>query len=402
MRAAHSTGRGAFLRAGILVLLLAAPRFLAAADDAASKSGALARAVQPFVDDQTIAGAVMLVGTKDKILDVETVGYANIAKKIPMQPHDFFWIASMSKAMTGAAMMMLVDEGKVNLDDPVARYLPEFKDMQVSDIADPDHKKHPPVHPMTVRNILSHSSGLPFGGGPEDDPVDRFTLDHWTEIYSEGTLYWEPGSSFLYSNEGINLAGEIIQRVSGMPYEKFMQTRLFDPLGMTDTTFFPNSEQVSRIASCYQATSSKGGLREVEIRQMTYPLDKNDDRYPVPAGGIFSDAFDVAKFLQMFINKGMVNGKRILSEKAVETATSKQAPKKNYGFGWNVEKDGSYGHGGADQTFMRVVPKLGLIEVIMIQLTNPYINEEMHKVLPAFQKAADTFGSGATSSKHGG
>ncbi len=392
------TGRGAFFRAGFLVLLLAAPGFLAAADDAGANQGVLAKAIQPFVDDKTIAGAVMLVGTKDKILDVETVGYADIAKGIPMAPHDFFWIASMSKAMTTAAMMMLVDEGKVNLDDPVAKYLPEFKDFQVSDIADPEHKKHAPLHPMTVRNIMSHSSGLPFGGGPEDDPVDRFTMDRWTEIYSEGTLYWEPGSSFLYSNEGINLAGEIIARVSGMPYEKFMQTRLFDPLGMTDTTFFPTTEQVSRLAKCYQPTKPKG-LREVEIRQMTYPLDKNDVRYPVPAGGLFSDAYDVAKFLQMFLNKGMVGDKRILSEKAIATATSKQAPKKNYGFGWEVSKDGSYGHGGADQTYMSVDPKLGLVRVIMIQLTNPYLYDEVHQIRPTFEKAADTF---ATSAKHGG
>ena len=135
-------------------------------------SGGLAAKLQPFIDDQTMAGAVMLVATKDKILDLEAVGYSDLAAKTPMTTQSFFWIASMSKAMTASALMMLVDEGKVSVDDPVEKYLPEFQGQMVADPKDPASAPHSPSHPITIREILSHTSGLSFRTAGESGPLD--------------------------------------------------------------------------------------------------------------------------------------------------------------------------------------------------------------------------------------
>jgi CubicO group peptidase (beta-lactamase class C family) len=186
-------------------------------------------ALQPFLDNHTLAGAVTLVATPEKILDVQAVGYADIAAKKPMTRDSLFWIASMSKPITTTAFMMLVDEGKVKLDDPVEKYLPEFKDQWLAVESDKDHRLLKPVRAITVREILSHTSGLPFSTGLEKPTLDVFPLEARVRGYAMTPLEFAPGTKYQYSNAGINTAGRIIEVVSGMSYENFLDTRLFGP-----------------------------------------------------------------------------------------------------------------------------------------------------------------------------
>jgi CubicO group peptidase (beta-lactamase class C family) len=335
------------------------------AQEPSSESGKkIVAALQPFVDHHTLAGAVVAVADKDNVLCQEAVGFADIAANKPMPTDAIFWIASQSKSITAAAFMMLVQEGRVKLDDPVEIFLPEFKDQKVKI----DGELRKPRHPITVREILSHTSGLPFSTPAERPTLDTLTLKEAAKSYAETPLLFEPGSKYQYSNAGINTAGRIIEVVSGMPYEDFLQKRLFDPLFMKDTTFWPNEEQLKRLAKSYKPNAAKDGLEETKIGQLQYPLN-NRKRQPMPAGGLFSTASDVAKFCQMMLNGGKIGMVRFLSEDAVKQMTTKQTGdevKENYGLGWSVNGNG-YGHGGAYATNMSVDTKRGLITVWMVQ-----------------------------------
>jgi CubicO group peptidase (beta-lactamase class C family) len=266
--------------------------------------------------------------------------------------------------------MMLVDEGKVNVDDPVEKYLPEFKgQMLIAEHSGDTVTLKKPSHPILVREILSHSSGLPFTSRPEEPTLDRLPLREAVMSYAMGPLDFEPGTKYSYSNAGINTAGRIIEVVSGMPYEDFMRKRLFKPLGMKDTTFWPTEKQVRRIANSYSPNATKNDLREIQISQLHYPLSDRAVRYPMPAGGLFSTAHDVARFCQMILRGGELDGRRYLSENAVNMMTSKQtggAVKESYGFGWSVGAD-TTGHGGAESTNMEINRKHGLVFVWMVQ-----------------------------------
>jgi CubicO group peptidase (beta-lactamase class C family) len=324
-------------------------------------------ALQPYVDRHVLAGAVALVAGKDRILSIDTVGYADVAGNKPMRADCLFWIASQSKAITGAAFMILVDEGKVKLDDPVSKYIPEFKDVKVFAGPGKDPKLVAPKEPMTVRQILSHTSGLPFSTKMESPTLDKWPLAEGVKSYAATPLLSQPGTKYAYSNAGINTAGRIIEVVSGMSYEDFVDQRLFAPLGMNDTSFWPNDEQLTRLAKSYKPNKDKTGLEEATIGQLQYPFNDRK-RQPMPAGGYFSTAADMARFCQMVLNRGTFAGKRILSPEAVQTMTSKQtgdAVKDNYGLGWTT--GGNIGHGGAYATNMLIDPKRGLVFIWMVQ-----------------------------------
>lgn len=336
----------------------------------------MANVLQPYIDRNELAGAVTLVADADKVLSLECAGYADIAKKKPMKPDTLFWIASQTKPMTGAAITMLMDEGKVSPDDLVEKYLPEFKALWVAVEKDDGHillKK--PSHPITVREILSHTSGMPFMSAMEVPTLDLLPLRECALSYAMTPLQSQPGTKYEYSNAGINTAGRIIELVSGMSYTEFMYTRLFQPLGMIDTTFVPTKKQVSRLTKCYQPTADKTGLEEVQISQLKYPLN-DTDRKPMPAGGLFSTATDCARFMQMVLNKGTFEGKRYLSPEGVQLMTSKQTPaalNDSYGFGWSAGE--TFGHGGACATNMEADTKLGMVTIYMIQHTNGFPGE---------------------------
>ena len=320
----------------------------------------------PYVQQEELAGAVALVANKAKVLDVTTVGFADLEAKKPMQADAVFWIASQSKGITAAAVLMLVDEGKLSLDDPVEKYLPEFKDQKVA------VGKAAPVtraRSITIRDLLSHVSGLPFKSEEEKPTLDALSLAAAVKTYAKIPLVTQPGAKYQYSNAGINTAARVLEVVSGMAYEDFMDKRLFGPLGMKDTTFWPNAEQVSRLAKTYKPDVSKKKLTLGGLGQLQADLTDRTHRFPMPAGGLFSTAKDVATFCRMLLNGGELDGRRYLSAAALKELTSRQTPKdlkESYGLGFAVGQD-FFGHGGAQATGMEVRTKDGLVVVWMVQ-----------------------------------
>ena len=326
----------------------------------------LAAKLQHYVDEQMMAGAVLLVADKDKTLDLEAFGWSDVAAKKPMRPNDLFWIASMTKSITAAALMMLVDEGKVSVDDPVEKYIPEFANLKVKR---PDGTLTPPSHPLLVREILSHTSGMGFLNSKDRHRIDSVPLADSVQHALLEPLQSDPGTKYSYSNEGIDAAGRIVEIVSGIPYEKFLRDRLITPLGMVDTTFWPTADQVQRLAKTYKTTTDKKAMEEVRTPYLTYPLD-GPNRYPAPGGGLFSTAADVSRFCQMLLNSGTFEGKTYLSKEAVLTMTTRQTgpllPNNSYGFGILSSGDGkSFGHGGALKTSMGV--DHGQVRVFLVQ-----------------------------------
>ena len=327
-------------------------------------------ALQPFVEKHELAGAVAIVVNRDKIVSSEAVGFADIAAGRAMTTDAIFWIASQSKPMTAVAVMMLVDEGKISLEDPVEKYLPEFRGQMVVAEKDDEHTLlRKPVHPITVREVLSHMSGLPFKSAIEEPTLDGLPLASAVRSYAMTPLQTEPGTHYQYSNAGINTAARILEVVSGMKYEDFMQRRLFDPLGMKDTTFWLSNEQEKRLVKSYRPDESNTDLTEFPVSQLIYPLTDRMRRFPMPAGGLFSTAADTALFCQMLLNGGELNGHRYLSEAALKELTKRQTPdsvKESYGLGFSVGGD-SFGHGGAHATNMDIRPGKGLAIVWMVQ-----------------------------------
>lgn len=336
----------------------------------AETSNSASSLLQPFVDKHELAGAIALVANKDKILSLDTVGFADIANKKAMDSNATFWIASQSKPMTAAAVMMLVDEGKITLDDRVEKHLPEFRGQMV--IAEKDGEQillRKPSHPITIREVLSHTSGLPFKSKIEEPTLDGLPLAAAVRSYAMTPLQTEPGTHYQYSNAGINTAARIIEVVTGIRYEDFMQQRLFAPLGMKDTTFWPNKEQVQRLAKSYRPDSTKKNLEAFAFGQLTSPLTDRHRRFPMPAGGLFSTARDTAIFCRMMLRGGELDGRRYLSESAYQELTKRQTPeslKNSYGLGFSVGGDW-FGHGGAHATNMSIHPSSGLVIVWMVQ-----------------------------------
>ncbi len=209
-----------------------------------------------------IAGAVVVVTDKDRVLDLETMGYSNLPAGKPMQPSDLFYIASMTKCFTATALMMMVDEGKVNIDDPVEKYLPEFKGQMVEEAENKGHP-HLPQHPITIKEVMSHTAGI--AGRSQASNASRWKTR--SKRSPNNALHWEPGTKIKYS-PGPEIGGRIVEVVSGIPYCQFIQERLLDPLGMKDTTFWPNAEQASHLALThdYNPTDQDAGATSPQFR----------------------------------------------------------------------------------------------------------------------------------------
>jgi CubicO group peptidase (beta-lactamase class C family) len=383
---------------GLAIALGLAPRH------AQSDEPTAVTTLQSYVDSGVLAGAVTLVATRERVLELKAVGYADVARKTPIKTDALFWIASMSKPMTATALMMLVDQGKVRLDDPVERYLAEFHGQMLVTEKSPVRVvlKKPP-HTITVREILSHTSGL-VGRSPLERELDTLSLREATITYALSPLQFAPGSKYEYCNPGINTVGRLIEVVGKMPYEEFMRQKLFEPLGMTDTTFWPSDDQLKRLAKSYKPGAGGKGLEEASITQLSYPLSDRK-RYPYPAGGLFSTAADVAVFCRMILQGGAYDGRRYLSERAVRAMTSTQTGKlldkekgeQGYGLGWSTSKrspgesgpviPGPCGHGGAYATDMMIDPQRQLITVFMVQHAG-YPGVEASKVVGDFKHAA--------------
>jgi CubicO group peptidase (beta-lactamase class C family) len=405
----HNGNRNGFKSACAAGFLCVAISLLAGAQTPAAPvpgiaPDAIQTYLQPLANNHTIAGAVTLVATADKTVYLKATGYRDLSSREPMPENALFWIASTSKPMTATAFMMLVDEGKINLDDPVEKYLPEFKGQKVGP-HHPDAAANAPgesapkastelvpaAHPIRIREILSHTSGLRFRSAAQPGALDLLPLKDAVRSYAAEPLLYQPGTDYEYSNEGLNTAARIIEVVSGIPYERFMQERLFNPLGMTDTTFWPNPEQISRLAMSYQLDAQTKDLKEITVGQLTYPLDDRLHRFPMPAGGLFSTAKDVATFCQMILNGGTFHGKRLLSQAAVNQMTSQQNGGHggtSYGLGWSVGQH-SFGHGGAFKNAVDIDPSAGRILVFMVQQNGPWGTPAGDAMVSTLERLAD-------------
>ncbi|MDR0534153.1 MAG: beta-lactamase family protein [Verrucomicrobiales bacterium] len=352
---------------------------------------AVVRAMQPRVDDGTMAGAVFLIANRDRILSCDALGYADLDAKQPMRADSLFWIASTTKLFTSACVMMLVDEGKISLDDPVEKYLPEFKDMKFKDKG-ANGEPRPVSHALTISELLSNSSGLPFSSPAEKPGLDRQPLSERVSSYAKETLLFDPGTDYAYSNENFNTAGRIIELAGGMKYENFLQQRLLTPLGMKDTTFWPDKEQVARLAKSYKFDTESNKLVPGKISALHAPYDNRNGRYPIPAGGLFSTAADVAKFARMLLNGGELDGKRYLKQDSVALMAKQHAPTNPYGFGcWVKPGKGQFGHGGAYGNEVTIDRHKGFVAIFMVQRINWGNKELGEKISPDFQQLAEQF-----------
>lgn len=356
-----------------LALLFAVPGWTATTR---AGSSPVKDALQPYVSSNWLAGAVTVVVGPEGVICHDAVGFADVGARKPMRKDSFFWIASMTKPITAVAFMMLVDEGKVRLDDAVSQYIPAMDKLWVVAGKEGDTmtlKRQ--ARPITLRQLLSHTSGLPFLTPVLMDDLASLPLSQAVLSFTMNPLEFQPGEGYRYSNQGIDTVGRIIEIVSGMPYEKFVQTRLFDPLKMRDTTFFPTSRQLKRLPKSYGPNAEKTGLKEVTIPYLRAPFDR-PGRHPEPGGGLFSTGADLANLCQMLLNKGVYRGQRLLSESSVAELTKIQTGQANqkYGLGFAVDQDGkgAFGHGGAQGTSMTVYPERGLALIWLVQVRGGY------------------------------
>jgi CubicO group peptidase (beta-lactamase class C family) len=354
---------------------------------------AIPPAMQKFVDAGDISGAVTVVGRRDGVVAFDAVGQRDLAAKAPMTKDTLFRIASMTKPVTAIGIMILADEGKLSPDDNVAKYLPEFTDQMLLVPATPPTglslgsplTLRAPIRPVKLRDLLTHTGGVAlYPKGVDDVYLKRNrTLAETALATALQPLRFEPGTKWAYSNSGIDALGRIIEVVSGTRYEDFLQARVFTPLGMDDTTFYPTKEQLARLAVTYDKDKT-GKLIPTPNPLIGLPAGA---KHPIPAGGLISCGDDLAKLYRMMLNKGELNGQRILSAKAVAEMTKVQTldlktgfvPGMGFGYGWGVVREpegvtaalsaGSYGHGGAFGTQAWIDPKQDLFVVLLIQRT---------------------------------
>ncbi|MDR3108358.1 MAG: beta-lactamase family protein [Planctomycetaceae bacterium] len=362
-----------FLNLSLFFVLFAAS-FVSAVTVAVPESSEVTGALQPYLDDFKMAGIITLIADKDgNVFYKNKLGYADVEAKKPINEDNVFWIASMTKMFTGASVMMLVDEGKLSLDDPASKYIPQLANWMVIEERDDNHVLLKPLaQPVTIRHLLSHTSGLT--GSSEVQRVvgnDALPLKARALPSVTGSLQSQPGEKYAYGNQGMNVAARIIEIVSGKRYEDFLQERFFAPLGMKDTTFYPSDEQVKRLAAPYGPNADKSGFKRGDFGYMTHPLSDRVHRYPEAGGGLFSTMHDIFRYGLMLVNEGELDGKRYLSKDAIKVLRTEQTGKTkvNYSLGYHL-RNGMYGHDGAYGTDLSVNPDTGIVAVFMVQCTS--------------------------------
>jgi CubicO group peptidase (beta-lactamase class C family) len=345
-----------------------------AADPEPTANPEVAMAMQPYLDSYKMAGIIGIIADREgKVHYKNLIGYADVEARKPIREDNVFWVASMTKMFVGASIMMLVDEGKVSLDDPVTKFIPQLDKWMVVEEKDTNHVLFKPlVRPVTIRHLLSHTSGLT--GMSELQQVtgsDSTSLKARALSSVTGPLQWQPGERYQYGNQGMNIAARVVEIVSGMPYEIFLQQRFFDPLSMTETTFWPSDAQIARLANTYGPNKNGSGYAKGGIDFLTKPFSDRVHRFPEAAGGLFSTTHDILRFGLMLANNGELNGKRYLSPAAMDELRKEQTgtTKVNYSLGYHL-RNGMFGHDGAYGTDLSVDPKTGMIAIFMVQSTS--------------------------------
>ena len=348
--------------------------------------------LQALVDSQVIPGAVALVARHGKIALLEAVGWRDVEDKKPMQTDSIFQIMTMTKNFTGVAVMMLAEEGRIELRRPVEDYLPEFRGIQIDEHRAGPSSVHPPLHPPTVWQLLDHTSGL--GGDPEGEMADnprtmRVPLAEAVRFYAHTHLQFEPGARWSYSNMGIAALGRLVEVISGEDYVHFLRAHILDPLGMNDSFIFPPDAKKDRIALVYKHAEGKLARAGDEILAGDAAKYRQGARYPAPEFGLYSTAPDLVRFYQMLLNGGEYEGRRYLSRQAIATMTRVFTPDvkpsgwlggTGYGLTFEIVKDpegtlllhspGTFGHGGAFGTEGWMDPKNDLIRIMLVQVSD--------------------------------
>jgi len=349
---------------------------------------------QARIDAGDLTGAVVVIARGDKLAYIQALGYQDRAKTIPMKSDSIFWIASMTKPITSVAAMILVEEGKLGLDTPVAQYLPALKDMEVGVVkTDPatgnaDIKREPPERPMTVRDLLRHTSGLVYPPQFADEPINRLygrahfqpgnTLAEFVASLADLPLAHQPGKVWEYS-WGVDVLARVVEVASGQQFDQFLKSRIFDPLRMVDTGFYVPEANIGRLV---EAPLPRGPQFDVTRQRKLLS----------GGGGLVSTAVDYLRFCQMLLNGGELDGVRILSAKTVQDMTTNSLPPdihfvgsltgpnlgSSWGLGFSVRTDptssnvpgsvGSYTWNGLWGTYFWIDPAERLIAVQMIQI----------------------------------
>jgi len=404
--------------AAVVAVLALLPSGLSAAAIASAKpedvgvsSARLARihdAMERHIGAHDISGGVTLVARRGRIVNYEAHGLMDLDSRKPMSKDSLFWIASMSKPITGVAIMMLLEEGKLRLTDPVSKYIPEFRGLKVAVMEErtgppgaaanqqePRYYTIPASREITIRDLLSHVSGLASGGPASSAEVAKdprkpgATLASYIPRLGAIPLDFQPGTRWSYSpSAGFDSLGRIVEIVSGETFDRYLRERIFEPLGMKDITFHPSADQLPRVAATYHREG--GALSKVDQQARIA-----NTTYFSGAGGLMTDAEDYLQFGQMLLNGGELNGKRLLSPKTVELMSAVHVPDtlpgrpKGRGFGLSVQvvsdaiaagyrvSDGSFGWDGAFGTHFWVDPKEKIVGILMVQANNP--NRELDR-----------------------
>jgi CubicO group peptidase (beta-lactamase class C family) len=362
--------------------------------------------MKSFVDHHTVAGAVTLVAHGSDIVEFDATGMADVEAGHAMQKDTIFQIMSMTKPVTAIGIMMLAEEGKLALRDPVELYLPEFKDLRVRTTQNPDaDRAGVPNHAITIRDLLTHTAGIQDYPGPPTIPNYAQTmsvpLDEVVRQLAKQPLLFQPGTQWSYSSPGIEILGRIIEVCSGEKYVDFITGHILQPLGMKDSFFFPPADKISRIAMVYEQTDGKLVRSPASILGGDPAKYRQGAVFPAPGWGLYSTAEDLLHLYRMMLNDGVYEGHRYLSPFSVHLMTEPQTTGispvgwmrgSDYGLAWEVVTDplgelaghtiGTYGHGGAFGTQGWIDPNNDLISILLIQrsdegarsMTNVFLN----------------------------
>ena len=341
-----------------------------------SDSGAsLTAKLRQFIDAHQVAGMVALISRAGRDVYLEAFGSQDLEQHVPMRTSSIFDLRSMTKEITAAALMCLVEDGKLHLDDAVSAYLPEFTSLKV---APPGQPERPPARPVTLLDLLTETSGMAQDRPPAISNITRVldrSLAEVVRIIATQPLIADPGAPWLYSSMGYAVLGRVIEVRSHQPYEDFVSDRILGPLDMHDSFFFPPFEKWPRIAAMYN-------LENTLLQRDVIDIYRKGAKYSAPEFGMFSTARDMERFFGMTMNGGTLDGRRILSAATVRTMLQPRVPTSidgiSQGLAWFICTDpskqadlsiaqGSFGAGGASGTFGWIDPDQKLIRLLLMQ-----------------------------------
>jgi len=391
------------------VLMEATPQ---AGGFSAARLARLDSGMSDWVKNKWVNGSVALIARKGKIVFYKAYGYNDVEKKTPLDKNGIFRIASQTKAITTVAVMMLWEEGKFSLDDPISKFIPSFANEKVLEnvnLKDTSYTTVPAKRAVTIRDLLTHTSGIgyPAIGTPEENAIyAKSYLTGGVGVHNQKLsdamtrlgglpLFFQPGEKWKY---GLNMdiLGYLVEIWSGMTLEEFFTKRIFQPLGMKDTYFNVPAAKGSRLVNFFIGDSSgmikKQAYTFGGFLDMNYPLQKTD--YFSGGGGLSSTVYDYAVFLQMLLNGGEYNGARLLARNTIRMMTMNQigdlspnigenANENKFGFGFFIISEngsrstpsqaGTYSWGGVFSTSYWVDPKEDMLVIIYRQMWGPYV-----------------------------